>query len=62
MKLLFENWRKFLNEGVFYVDAARLLPTEELTKPGEGYDTEKAVEEKIQQIQQNKLEPIEVCH
>ena len=51
-----------MNEGVFYVDAARLLPTEELTKPGEGYDTEKAVEEKIQQIQQNKLEPIEVCH
>jgi len=51
-----------VNEGVFYVNAARLLPTEELTKPGGGYDTEKAVEEKIQQIQQGQLEPIEVCH
>ena len=62
MKLLFEHWREFLKENIFYVNAARLLPTEELTKPGEGYDTEKAVAEKMQQIQQGQLEPMEVCH
>ena len=64
MKLLLENWRKFVNEGVFYVDAAQLLPSEELGhgKNDPGYDLEQAVEEKVQQIQQNKLEPIEACH
>ena len=61
MKLLFENWRKYLNEGVFYVSAAQLLPAEELGhgKNDEGYDAEQAVAEKMQQIQQGKLEPIE---
>ena len=64
MKLLFENWRKFLNEGIFYVNAAQLLPAEELGhgKNDEGYDVEQAVAEKMQQIQQGKLEPIEVCN
>ena len=64
MKLLFENWRKYLNEGVFYVSAAQLLPAEELGhgKNDEGYDAEQAVAEKMQQIQQGKLEPIEVCN
>ncbi len=59
-----ENWRKFMNEGIFYVRATQLLPSEELGhgKNDEGYDTEQAVAEKIQQIQRGKLEPIEVCN
>ena len=59
-----ENWRKFMNEDIFYVSATQLLPSEELGhgKNDEGYDTEQAVAEKMQQIQQGKLEPIEVCN
>lgn len=59
-----ENWRKFMNEGIFYVRTTQLLPSEELGhgKNDEGYDTEQAVAEKMQQIQQGKLEPIEVCN
>ena len=59
-----ENWRKFMNEGIFYVSATQLLPSEELGhgKNDEGYDTEQAVAEKMQQIQRGKLEPIEVCN
>jgi len=64
MKLLLENWREFLNENIFYVSAASLLPSEELGhgKNDEGYDAEQAVAEKMQQIQQGQLEPMEVCH
>jgi|TARA_R110000796_G_C14194701_1_gene390992 hypothetical protein len=64
MKLLLENWREYLNENVFYVNAAQLLPAEELGhgKHDEGYDVEQAVAEKMQQIQQGNLNPIEVCN
>ena len=65
MKLIIENWRNFLNESVFYVSIAKVLPTEEL---GHGKDHDCPSEEcerqigiKIQQIQNGNFEPIKVC-
>ena len=51
MKLILENWRKYLKEEVFYVNISRLLPTEEMGhgKAGfEDYKTESAIKEKMQ--------------
>tara|TARA_R110000824_G_scaffold132610_2_gene295178 strand:+ start:1327 stop:1689 length:363 start_codon:yes stop_codon:yes gene_type:complete len=65
MKLLMENWRKYLKEEVFYVNISRLLPSEEMGhgKAGfEDYETESAIKEKIQSIESGIFEPIEVCN
>tara|TARA_R110000824_G_scaffold310689_1_gene497948 strand:- start:431 stop:799 length:369 start_codon:yes stop_codon:yes gene_type:complete len=64
MKLLLENWREYLSENIFYVRTSQLLPSEELGhgKNDEGYDAEISVEEKLQQIKQGQIEPLEVCN
>jgi len=66
MKLLLENWRTFLNEGVFYINIEKLIPTEEL---GHGKDhdcpseeCDQQIQTKLQQIQSGEFEPIEVCN
>jgi len=68
MKLLFENWREYVKENkkVFYVDVNLLVPSEEM---GHGKDhdcpsqeCENIVQDKMQQIQQGILEPLEVCN
>jgi len=64
VKLLFENWRQYLKEEVFYVNIEKLLPTEELGhgKSEEGYETSSAIDDKAAEIEQGKFEPIEVCN
>jgi len=68
VKLLFENWRNYLNENkkVFYVDVNLLVPSEEL---GHGKDhdcpsqeCENIVQDKMQHMQQGKIKPLEVCN
>ena len=66
MKLLLENWRKYLKENVFYVDISTLLPSEEL---GHGKDHDcpsptcgDIIQQKIDLIKQGNFEPIEVCN
>jgi len=67
LKLLFENWRKFLNEEkVFFVNINKLLPSEEL---GHGKDhncpgqaCEDIIQQKIDLINNGELEPVEVCN
>jgi len=65
MKLLLENWRKYLNENTFYVAIEKLIPTEEL---GHGKDhdcpsreCEGRIKEKMKQIESGEFSPIEVC-
>ena len=68
MKLLLENWRKFLTEDkdVFYVNISLLLPTEELGHGKEhdcpSKECETAVQEKMDAIQGGEFKPIEVCN
>jgi len=64
MQQLFENWRRYLKENVFYVDVSRLLPSEEIGhgKNDKGYISEKAIEEKMELYKQGKFDPIEVCN
>jgi uncharacterized ParB-like nuclease family protein len=68
MKLLFENWRQYLNENknIFYVNIHHLMPSEEL---GHGKDHEcpsqkcdDVIQNKMHQMQQGDLEPLEVCN
>ena len=68
MKLLLENWRKYLNENkkVFYVDVYSLVPAEEL---GHGKDhdcpsqeCERVIQDKMEQFEQGNVEPLEVCN
>ena len=66
MKLLLENWRKYLNETVVYVSIDKLISTEEL---GHGKDhdcpskeCEAVVNDKMASIQSGQFEPIEVCN
>jgi uncharacterized ParB-like nuclease family protein len=68
MKLLLENWRKYLNENknIFYVNIHHLMPSEEL---GHGKDHEcpsqkcdDVIQNKMHQMQQGNLEPLEVCN
>ena len=66
MKLLFENWRQYLNESVFYISIDKILPTEELGH-GKGHDCpseecEKIVQSKMIEIDQGIFEPIQVCN
>jgi len=65
MKLILENWKKYLNEGVFHVRIEELIPTEEL---GHGKDhdcpsqeCEQQVQNKMYQIENGDFEPISVC-
>ena len=66
MKLLMENWRKYLKEDVFYLSPEQILPTEELGHGKEhdcpSEDCERQIEIKIQQIQSGEFEPIHVCN
>ena len=66
MKRLFENWRKYLNEGTFYASIDTVLPTEELGHGKEhdcpGEKCEQQIQKKIQQIQDGNFEPIHVCN
>ena len=65
MRLLLENWKRFLNENVFYVNVHKILPSEELGhgKTGSGgYNTEVAIKEKMAQIESGMFEPLEVCN
>jgi uncharacterized ParB-like nuclease family protein len=66
VKHLFENWRQYLNENVFYVDINILVPSEEM---GHGKDHEcpgaecdKAIQQKMDQMRGGNFEPIEVCN
>jgi uncharacterized ParB-like nuclease family protein len=66
MKLIMENFRKFLKEDTFYAPINKILPTEEL---GHGKDhdcpseeCERQVQIKIQQIQNGDFKPIDVCN
>ena len=65
-KLLMEDWRKYLKEGVFYAPIDTVLSTEEL---GHGKDhdcpsqeCEDIIAEKEALIKAGKFEPIEVCN
>jgi hypothetical protein len=67
MKLLLENWRKYLTENtVFYVDVNLLLPTEELGHGKEhncpSQECDAAIEEKVTEIESGHFKPIEVCN
>jgi len=68
MKLLLENWRKYLTENkeVFYVDVNLLLPTEELGHGKEhncpSQECDAVVEEKMVEIESGHFKPIEVCN
>jgi len=68
MKLLLENWRKYLKEDkdIFYVDISLLLPTEEMGHGKEhncpSSECDAAVQEKIAEIENGYLKPIEVCN
>ena len=65
MKLLLENWKRFLNENIFYVNIHKILPAEELGHGKldlEGYNTEGAIKEKMAQIENGTFEPLEVCN
>ena len=68
MKLLLENWRKYLKENkkAFYVDINLLVPSEEM---GHGKDhdcpsqeCEKVIQDKMKQFEQGNIEPLEVCN
>ena len=66
MKLLFENWRKYLNENIFHVDVNKLLPAEEL---GHGKDhdcpsqtCEDVIQQKMDLFKAGNYEPLEVCN
>jgi|TARA_R110000824_G_scaffold397595_1_gene600632 hypothetical protein len=68
MKLILENWRRFINEhvDVFYVGIELLLPTEELGHGKEhdcpSQECEEAVEEKTAEIEGGNFQPIEVAN
>jgi hypothetical protein len=64
MKLLLENWRRYVREEVFYVSVEKLIPTEELGhgKGDEGYETSTAIDNKVSEIERGNFEPIEVCN
>ena len=66
MKHLLENWKKYLNEDVFYVNINKLLPAEEL---GHGKDhdcpsqvCDDVIQQKMDLIKAGRLEPLEVCN
>jgi hypothetical protein len=66
MKQLFENWRRYINEAVFYVSVEKLLPTEEL---GHGKDhdcpsqeCEDIIKTKMSEIESGVFKPIEICN
>tara|TARA_Y100000310_G_scaffold135693_1_gene134570 strand:- start:1134 stop:1511 length:378 start_codon:yes stop_codon:yes gene_type:complete len=68
MKLLLENWRKYLTEDktVFYVDVSLLLPTQE---QGHGKDhdcpsaeCEAVIQSKMNDIKSGNIEPLEVSN
>ena len=66
MKLLLENWNRFLNESIIYISIDKLLPTEEL---GHGKDhdcpsrdCEQQIQMKMSQIESGEFEPIQVCN
>jgi len=66
MKLLLENWRKYLNENVFYVDIERLLPSQEQGH-GKGHlcpspECEDTLQAKISDIESGNIEPLEVSN
>ena len=66
MKQLFENWRRYINEAVFYVSVEKLLPTEELGH-GKDHDCPSAecdniVQQKMDQMKDGDFEPLEVCN
>ena len=70
MKLLFENWRKYLNENqevkVFYVNIEKLLPAEELGH-GKPHDCpsercDQIIQDKMNLVKQGQLEPLEVAN
>jgi len=66
MKLLIENWRKYLKENVFYVDVNTLIPSEEVGH-GKKHDCPGAecnviIQQKMDLMRQGILEPIEVCN
>jgi len=66
MKLLLENWQKFLEENIVYISIDEILPTEEL---GHGKDhdcpsqeCEEIIQNKMTDIEQGNFEPIQVCN
>ena len=66
MKLLLENWKRYLNENVFYVSVHKILPVEEM---GHGKDhdcpsqtCDDIIQQKIDLIKGGQFEPIEVCN
>ena len=66
MKLLLENWRKYLRENVFYVDINLLVPSEELGH-GKGHscpgaECDSIIQQKMIQMKDGNFEPLEVCN
>ena len=68
MKLLFENWRKFLNENTFYVDVEALIPTQEQGH-GKGHicpseECGENIQQKMEMIKSGEFEsnPLEVTN
>ena len=68
MKLLLENWRKYLveNKDVFYVDVSLLLPTQEQGH-GQGHECpskecEAKIQSKMKAIESGNIEPLEVSN
>jgi len=66
MKLLLENWKKYLNEGVFYANINQLVPTEEIGHGKEhhcpGTECAEIIQQKMDLIKNGDFEPIEVCN
>ena len=66
MKLILENWRKFLKENVFYVNINKLLPAEELGHGKEhscpGAECENIIQQKMNLFSRGTIEPLEVCN
>jgi uncharacterized ParB-like nuclease family protein len=66
MRLLLENWKKYLDENIFYVSIEKLLPTEEL---GHGKDhdcpsktCDDIIQQKMDSMKAGDIKPIEVCN
>jgi len=65
MKLLMEQWKKYLKENTTYISIHQILPTEEL---GHGKEhecpsapCEEKIQAKIKDIEDGNFEPIKVC-
>jgi hypothetical protein len=66
MKLIMENWRKYRENNIFFVDTSSLVPTEEL---GHGKDHDcpssectSIIKSKMKEMKSGTIKPLEVCN